>query len=247
MALRELATVFLRLGATAFGGPAEVVRRRQWLTHAEFLDLLGATNLIPGPNSTEMAIHIGLRRAGWKGLLVAGSCFIAPAFLITLVCAWFYVQYARLPQLQGALYGIKPVVLAIVAQALRRLGRSALKTPLAAGVAVAALAASLLGVHELVVLLGAGVVAPVLRGTGQRLRSKRTTPMLLVPTLLPVGLAAPTTAAVASPVGLLPLFLFFLKVGAVLYGSGYVLLAFLRGDQRSSSVWSRRACCLSGG
>lgn len=126
MTLRELATVFLKLGATAFGGPAvhiallenEVVRRRQWLTHEEFLDLLGATNLIPGPNSTEMAIHIGLRRAGWKGLIVAGSCFIIPAFAITFACAWFYVHYARLPQLQGVLYGVKPVVLAIVVQAL---------------------------------------------------------------------------------------------------------------------------------
>lgn len=239
MALRELASVFLKLGATAFGGPAvhiallenEVVRRRQWLTHEEFLDLLGATNLIPGPNSTEMAIHIGLRRAGWKGLLVAGSCFIIPAFLITFACAWFYVRYARLPQLQGVLYGVKPVVLAIVAQALWRLGRSALKTRLAIGVALAALAASLLGVHELVVLLGAGVVAPLFRGTAIRLRHKPpAVSMLALPPLLPLGFVTPATTAAAGSAGLLPLFLFFLKVGAVLYGSGYVLLAFLRGD-----------------
>ncbi len=239
MALRELAAVFLKLGATAFGGPAvhiallenEVVRRRQWLTREEFLDLLGATNLIPGPNSTEMAIHIGLRRAGWMGLLVAGSCFIIPAFVITLACAWFYARYTRLPQLQGILYGVKPVVLAIVVQALWRLGRSALKAPLAIGIAVAALAASLLGVHELIVLLGAGVIAPLVRGAAtRRPRRPRTTPMAMLPPLLPLGLAAPTTVAAAGSVGLGPLFLFFLKVGAVLYGSGYVLLAFLRGD-----------------
>lgn len=237
--LRELATVFLKLGATAFGGPAvhiallenEVVRRRHWMTHAEFLDLLGVTNLIPGPNSTEMAIHIGLRRAGWKGLLVAGSCFIVPAFLITLGFAWFYVRYARLPHVQGMLYGVKPVVLAIVVQALWRLGRTALKTPLVIGIAAVALAARLLGLHELVVLLGAGIVAPVLRRVAVRWPSRPPgASALMLPPLLPLGLAAPTTAAAAGSVGLLPLFLFFLKVGAVLYGSGYVLLAFLRAD-----------------
>lgn len=237
--LISLASVFLKLGATAFGGPAvhiallenEVVRRRQWLTYEEFLDLLGATNLIPGPNSTEMAIHIGLRRAGWKGLLVAGSCFIVPAFLITFGCAWFYVRYAQLPQLQGILYGVKPVVLAIVVQALWRLGRSAIKTPLAIVVATAALAGSLLGVHELIVLLSAGVIAPLIRGLASRVRRRSpTTALLALPPLLPLGLAAPTAVAASGSVGLWPLFLFFVKVGAVLYGSGYVLLVFLRGD-----------------
>lgn len=249
MPLGELAAVFLKLGATAFGGPAvhiallehEVVRRRQWLAHEEFLDLLGATNLIPGPNSTEMAIHIGLRRAGWKGLLVAGSCFIVPAFLITFACAWFYVRYARLPQLQGVLYGVKPVVLAIVVQALWRLGRAALKAPLAIGVAILALAANLLGLHELVVLLGAGVVAPLLRGAAiQRGKPSRST-MVILPPLLPAGLATPMTTAAASSVGLWPLFLFFVKVGAVLYGSGYVLLAFLRGDLVERWGWLTEA------
>ncbi|MCK6483001.1 MAG: chromate efflux transporter [Phycisphaerae bacterium] len=238
--LSELALVFLRLGATAFGGPAvhvamleqEVVHRRKWLTHEKFLDLLGATNLIPGPNSTEMAIHIGLLRGGRRGLLVAGSCFIIPAFIITFACAWFYARYAQLPQLQGVLYGVKPVVLAIVVQALWRLGRTALKSPPAIGLAVAALAAGLLGVNELIVLLGAGVVAPLLRG-GLALRGPRRPPtatMLLLPPLLPLGVTAPATSAAAGAFGLLPMFLFFLKVGAVLYGSGYVLLAFLRGD-----------------
>ncbi len=221
--LLTLAHVFLKLGATAFGGPAvhiamleqEVVQRRKWLTHGEFLDLLGATNLIPGPNSTEMAIHIGLRRAGWKGLLVAGSCFIIPAIVITFACAWFYVRYAQLPQLQGVLYGVKPVVLAIVVQALWRLGRSALKSPLPIGVAIAALSASLFGVNELIVLLGAGVAAPLLRGVRARLpRKPPTASMVVLPPLSPLGWAAPTTAAAAGSVGLLPLFLFFLKVGA---------------------------------
>ncbi len=250
MILRQLAWVFLKLGSTAFGGPAvhlallenEVVQRRKWLTHGEFLDLLAATNLIPGPNSTEMAIHIGLRRAGWAGLLVAGSCFVVPAFLITFACAWFYGRYAQLPQLQGILYGVKPVVLAIVIQALWRLGRSALKNRLAIGVAVAALLASLLGLHELVVLLGAGAVAPLLRGAGRsRHRPTPAAGALLLPPLLPLGLAGPTTAAASAGVGLGPLFLFFLKVGAVLYGSGYVLLAFLRGDLVERWGWLSEA------
>jgi chromate transporter len=140
----ELALLFLRLGATAFGGPAahiafmeeEVVRRRQWMSREEFLDLLGATNLIPGPNSTEMAIHIGYRREGWPGLLIAGVCFILPATLIVGAIAWLYVRYARLPQAEAVLYGIKPVIIAIVADALWRLAKTAMKTPLLAGAAI---------------------------------------------------------------------------------------------------------------
>lgn len=236
-ALRELAGLFLKLGATVFGGPAvhialleeEVVHRRKWLTHGEFLDLLGATNLIPGPNSTEMAIHIGLRRAGWPGLIVAGVCFIVPAFAIVLACAWFYVRFERIPQFQGLLHMVKPVVLAIVIQALWRLTRSAIKTRLLAGIAVAGLVANLLGVHELLVLLSAGLAVPIVRGstvsesgpTGPSLRA------IGIP-VLPFSLASVTTASAA--VGLGKLFLFFLKVGSVLFGSGYVLLAFLRAD-----------------
>lgn len=238
-ALGELAVVFLKLGATAFGGPAvhiamleqEVVHRRKWLSHEEFLDLLGAANLIPGPNSTEMAIHIGLRRAGWKGLVVAGACFIGPAFLIVFSCAWFYVRFARLPEIKGVLYGVKPVVLAVVFQALWRLARTALKTKLAIGIAIVAMTASLLGAHELLILLIAGIAAPVLRGMVARLfRRPTNTALAIVPPLLPLGLVGPLTAVGSTPVGLAPLFMFFLKVGAVLYGSGYVLLAFLRGD-----------------
>jgi chromate transporter len=151
-ALGELAWLFLRLGATSFGGPAahialmehEVVRRRGWLSHTEFLDLLGATNLIPGPNSTEMAIHIGWHRARWAGLVVAGTCFIAPVALIVLACAWAYVRFGHRPEAAGLLYGVKPVVIAVVVQALGRLGRHALKSKALIVVAVVCVAANAL-------------------------------------------------------------------------------------------------------
>ena len=221
--LGELALLFLRLGATAFGGPAahiafmeeEVVRRRGWLSREEFLDLLGATNLIPGPNSTELAIHIGHRHAGWRGLLVAGACFILPAALIVFAIAWLYVRYARLPEAEALLYGIKPVIIAIVADALWRLARTAMRTYLLAGAAAGAAAAAFLGVHELIVLFATGVLMLVLRIPPRQ------------------------TTALAVPV--LPLFLFFVKVGSVLFGSGYVLLAFLRGDLVERWGWLTEA------
>jgi chromate transporter len=232
--LRVLAGVFLRLGATSFGGPAahvalmeeEVVRRRDWLSHAEFLDLLGATNLIPGPNSTEMAIHTGHRVAGWPGLVVAGACFILPAALIVALLAWAYVTFGALPPVAGVLYGVKPVVIAVVAQALWNLGRSCVRSwPLAAlGAAAVALAAA--GVHELLVLFGAGLLLAV----GKGLTAGRG------PTGLAV-LAGVPLASATDPVGLGPLFLFFLKVGSVLFGSGYVLLAFLRADLVERYGW----------
>ena len=238
--LRTVAGLFLRLGATSFGGPAahvalmedECVRRRGWLTHAEFLDLLGATNLIPGPNSTEIAIHIGHRVAGWPGLVVAGACFILPAAVIVGLLAWVYVAYAELPPVAGVLYGVKPVVIAVVVQALWRLGRSAVRTPLVAAVAVAATVLAALGVHELLVLFGMGLAVPVVRGLFVRPRSAAPAVLLAVPTLPAVGVAA----APAS-FGLGPLFLFFLKVGSVLFGSGYVLLAFLRADLVERYGW----------
>jgi chromate transporter len=230
-ALREIAWLFLRLGATSFGGPAahialmerEVVGRRGWLTHAQFLDLLGATNLIPGPNSTEMAIHIGWTRARWAGLVLAGVCFIAPAAAITLGFAWAYVRYGTRPEAGALLYGIKPVIIAIVVQALWRLGRSTLRTRTLIGAAAACAAANALGVPEIPVLLGAGILLLAreqLRGT----RKGGAATALSVPPLLPIGLIA------GAPDRLELLFLFFLKLGSVLYGSGYVLLAFLRSD-----------------
>ncbi len=234
--LRELAFLFLKLGTIAFGGPAahiammeeEVVRHRRWLTHDEFLDLLGATNLIPGPNSTEMAIHIGHRQAGWPGLLVAGTSFILPAALIVTAFAWAYVRYGSLPSVAGVLYGVKPVIIAVVLQALWSLGRAAIKTKFLAAVAVAGVVLTFLRVHELLVLFAGGLVVGlgqlVLRRTisGKQLLSLTSTPYAL--TLFQIG------AAASAPFGLWPLFLFFLKVGAVLYGSGYVLLAFIRAD-----------------
>src|SRR5687767_5126991 len=137
----------------------EVVRRHRWMTRDEFLDLLGATNLIPGPNSTEMAIHIGHRQAGWPGLLVAGVCFILPATTIVTAFAWAYVRYHQLPEVSGILYGVKPVIIAIVLQALFALGRTALKTWFLAAIAVAGTALSFAGIHELIILAGGGMSA----------------------------------------------------------------------------------------
>jgi chromate transporter len=232
--LWTLCLLFLRLGATAFGGPAahiammedEVVRRRRWMTQNEFLDLLGAANLIPGPNSTELAIHIGHRQAGWRGLLVAGISFILPAMLIVMVFAWAYVRYGSLPQVAGVLYGVKPVIIVIVLQALWSLGRTAVKSTFLAFVAAASLALTLFRVHELLVLLAAGVVVALTRLTWRRLKRS----VQLSVSASPLMLLLQTSAAVTAPFGMWALFLFFLKVGAVLYGSGYVLLAFIRAD-----------------
>ncbi len=244
--LKETALLFLKLGVIGFGGPAahiammedEVVRRRQWISHQDFLDLLGATNVIPGPNSTEMAIHIGHRRAGWPGLLLAGSCFIFPAVIIVTAIAWAYVRYGSLPQTNAILYGIKPVVLAVVLQALWRLSRSALKSNLLAGICAAGVLLAFLGVDELLILLVGGVAA----GAAIWIRSlpKRSGGVISVfygaPAAVTAHLATGTAIA-AMPFGLLPLFLFFLKVGSVLFGSGYVLLAFLREDLVAHWHW----------
>jgi chromate transporter len=236
-ALGELARLFLRLGLTAFGGPAahiammedEVVRRRSWLTHAEFLDLLGATNLIPGPNSTEMAIHIGHRRAGFPGLVVAGSCFIAPAMLLVGFVAWAYVKFGRMPEVPALLYGIKPVIIAIVLQALWRLGKSALKSKFLALLAAVVAVGSFLHVNELLLLLAAGLCS-AMRVPYQKIKD-RVGALALIPGTLPGLLAAQTAPIVGGTQFTLPMmFLFFLKVGSVLFGSGYVLLAFLRSD-----------------
>jgi chromate transporter len=235
--LRELAALFLRLGSTAFGGPAahvamirdEVVRRRGWLSEAQFLDLLGATNLIPGPNSTEMAIHIGWTRRRVPGLLVAGISFIVPAMLLTGMLGWAYVRFGTVPQALWILYGVKPVILAIVVQALLGLTPNAARSwPLRFLAAVAAMA-NAIGMHELVVLFGAGalmVIGRALRkGSGVSLRG-------VVPVLPAVGLPA-----AASVVTLPGVFWVFCKTGAVLFGSGYVLLAFLRADLVERLHW----------
>ena len=236
--LAELAVLFLKLGTTAFGGPAahiammedEVVRRRQWLTHDEFLDLVGATNLIPGPNSTELAIHIGHRRAGWPGLLVAGACFILPAALIVTAIAWAYVRFGRLPRAEGLLYGVKPVIIAVVLQALWGLGGRALKTGPLIVLGAVAVGLCFAGVNELVVLFGAGLLLALARGFTRRAPAGGGEALPAAVPLLPLAVAPGLMAAAATPFGLWPLFLFFLKVGSILFGSGYVLLAFLRAD-----------------
>lgn len=229
--LREVARLFLKLGTIAFGGPAahiammedEVVRRRGWLSRERFLDLLGATNLIPGPNSTELAIHIGHHVAGWRGLLVAGACFILPATLIVGVLAWLYTLTGKLPAMEGLLYGVKPVIIAVVAQALWGLGRTALKTPLLAVAALVGLALSLLGANELAILFGTGGAIALSKWVRDRRAG-------MPGAALALGLSPAVAAGAAVPFGLWPLFLFFAKVGSVLFGSGYVLLAFLRAD-----------------
>jgi chromate transporter len=244
--LLELAGLFLKLGTTAFGGPAahiammeeEVVRRRGWLTHAEFLDLLGAANLIPGPNSTELAIHIGHRRAGWRGLLVAGTAFIVPAMLIVTVLAWAYVRYGSLPEARGLMYGIKPVVIAVVVQALWMLSRTAVRSWRLGIVAVAAAIASAMGAPELEVLLFAGAVLALAQLLARRSRDELGPAGGLLPL---VGSTAAGAGVAAIPFGLGPLFLVFLKVGAVLFGSGYVLLAFLRTDLVERLHWLTEA------
>ncbi len=215
--LGELARLFLRLGATAFGGPAahiammqqEVVERRKWLTNDELNDLIAACNLIPGPNSTELAIHIGHKQAGWKGLVVAGACFILPAALIVAAIAWAYVQWGALPEVGAVLYGVKPVIIGVVAQALWGLGKSAVKTWALGAIAALSVGATLLGANELLVLLGGGLLSAA------RVAGART--MVVVP--------------------LAKLFGVFAKIGAVLFGSGYVLLAFLRADLVDRLHW----------
>jgi len=237
--LGELAGLFLRLGITAFGGPAahigmmrdEVVERRRWLTDAEFLDLLAATNLIPGPNSTEMAIHVGYKRGGLPGLLLAGSCFILPPCLIVGVIAWGYVRYGDTPQVGWLMYGVSPVIIVIVVQALWKLGVSAVKGPATALIGALAIGLSLAGTNALALLALGGIVM-----VGARLGR----PGVLAGTIAMLGAGSTLFAqagAVDVPVTLTRLTLFFLKVGSILFGSGYVLLAFLRADLTDRWGW----------
>jgi len=233
--LPAIATLFLRLGLTAFGGPAahiammhnEVVKRRKWLDDQHFLDLLGATNLIPGPNSTEMAIHVGFVQAGWLGLIVSGVCFILPAMLIVLALAWVYVRFGSAPQAEWLLYGVKPVVIAIVAQALWNLGQRAVKSPFLAAVGAAVLVSYFFGINEIGLLFSAGLLVMIGKNIG-RLR-KRVMGGFLVPSFAGLG-SLTFSAFLATQLSLSVLFFTFLKIGSVLYGSGYVLLAFLRSD-----------------
>lgn len=236
--MSALILLCLRLGFTAFGGPAahiamlhdEVVTRRKWLSEEQFLDLLGATNLIPGPNSTEMVLHVGYQRAGWRGLLAAGLCFISPAMLIVLALGWLYVEYGSTPQAEWLLYGVKPVVIALIAQALWNLSRRAIRDTGLFVLGVAVLLLYFLGVNEILLLLGAGLFFMLLKNGWQAI--KRGEAAWLLPLAGWHGLEL-----AAQPFNLGGLFLVFLKIGAVLYGSGYVLLAFLRGDLVARLGW----------
>ncbi len=245
--MRDLLLLFFRLGATSFGGPAahiammqeEVVRRRAWLGPEEFLDLLGAANLIPGPNSSELAMHLGWRRAGVAGLVGAGISFILPAVAITALFAWAYVRFGTLPALQAPFAGIRAAVLAVIGIAVLRLGRTAVKSRPLALVGTLVFAAALLGVSELILLFAGGVVGACwLAGFPGRGRPG-TTLGLLPAWVLALGTQSSETAA--SLPTLSALGLFFLKVGSVLYGSGYVLIAFLQGGLVERYGWLTRA------
>lgn len=238
-ALVELALLYLKLGSIAFGGPAahismmedEVVRRRGWLTGEEFLDLVGVSSLIPGPSSTEVAIYIGYRRAGLRGLLVAGACFILPAMLMAGALAWSYLRFGALPAVRWLLYGVEPVVIAIVLQALWRLGRTAVKSWWLAAVGGAALASAALGANLLLVLAAAGLVTAAAHWLPRRSAGAMTRGGARLPLLL--AAAAPPMAHA----GWWPLFKVFVKIGSVVFGSGYVLLAFLRADLVTARHW----------
>ncbi len=240
--LRELARFFLRLGTTAFGGPAahiammedEVVRRRQWVTREKFLDLLGTANLIPGPSSTEMATFIGYLCKGWAGLLLAGVGFIAPAMVIVIGFSWAYVRFGNLPQITWLLYGVKPVVIAIILQALWQLGRTAVKSKFFGALAIIAVVLDFLGVNMLAVLFGTGLITGLQQGIIQdRLKDRRALLIMLISAgafLTAAYFASGLYSTGKVEFGLLPLFLFFVKVGSIVFGSGYVLLAFLQAD-----------------
>lgn len=239
--VREVCLLFLKLGMFAFGGPAayiammrdEVVQRRRWLDDQRFMDLVGATNLIPGPNATEIAIHLGKLRAGWRGHIAAGVLFILPGMLVTLFLAWVYVEYGSMPQVGWVLYGVKPAVIAIVVQALWALGSRGVRKSLAATVGMAVVALYLLGVNEIALLFSGAAIA-LLAQMGRRVWSRGTAMVLGLPLLGKAFTARATVAVTFSPV---TLFLTFLKIGSVLYGSGYVLLAFLRADFVSHLGW----------
>ena len=247
--LRILAVLFLKLGAISFGGPAsaialmedEVVRKRQWLSRQQFLDMLGMTNLIPGPNSTEMAINIGFARAGWPGLAVAGIGFIVPAALITAAVAWAYVRFGTLPLAESLLAGVKPAVIAVIAIAAWRLGRIAVPNPWLGALGIVALAAFLLSLNPLLILVAGGVLGMAARHL-RNLRRRTPSPTaslfaalllwkksLLLPRLasLLTGALAASSLPLTRRVPLARLGWFFLKVGALLYGGGYVLFAFV--------------------
>jgi chromate transporter len=252
--LKELALFFLRLGVTAFGGPAahiaimedELVRRRKWLSREKFLDLLGASSLIPGPSSSELAIHIGYLRAGWAGLLIGGACFISPAATLVGIIAWAYVRFGHLAAIAALLYGVKPVVIAVIVQALWGLGRTAVKSWILAIAGTVCVALSFAQVNVLLILFGTGAILAGMQALSRNRKGNHKPAGAL--TMLSVWRGARTgfarifpwagaTGAAAVIPGMWPLFLVFLKIGSIVFGSGYVLLAFLRADLVAHRAW----------
>ncbi|MDM1072596.1 chromate efflux transporter [Empedobacter brevis] len=233
--LKEVAKLFFKLGSIAFGGPAahiammedEVVKKRKWMSHQHFLDLVGATNLIPGPNSTEMTMHCGHERAGWKGLIVAGASFVFPAVVITMIFAWLYQQYGQLPKVEPFIYGIKPAVIAIILGAVYRLGKKALKNVELGILGALTLIACLLGVHEILALFACGLSGFIL----YFIKNSKNTLNSFTSLLLLQVVITPSTLKI--------LWTFF-KVGALLYGSGYVLFAFLDAELVSTGTLTRQ-------
>jgi chromate transporter len=237
--VREIVLFFLRLGLSGFGGPAahialmerEAVERRAWLTREQFLDLVGGCNLLPGPSSTQVAMALGFKRRGWTGLTVAGACFILPAAQSTLALAWAYVRYGHLPQTQGLLYGAKPVMVAIVVQAIWRLGRMALRRWTLALLGVACFAVAVVGVPPIAVLLVAGALELLI----VRQRSRQSVANGFA--VFSAGSGGVAATGLAGAAGLLSIALTFLKLGVVVFGSGYVLLAFLKADLVDRLHW----------
>ena len=243
ISLKEIAKAFFKLGATAFGGPAahiammeeDLVRRKKWITQEEFLDLISATNLIPGPNSTEMAIHIGHKKAGFKGLIVAGTAFIIPAFVIVWAIAWFYVKFGTLPAFQLVFLAIQPVILAVIAQAIFSLSKNAIKDKLFALLAVLALGLYLTGLNELLILFLIALINLFFRN---RIQNKFFT-ILTWLTLSVYTLHSKAHEIMPSKAefSIEKLFLVFVKIGSVLFGSGYVLIAFLQSEFVDKLGW----------
>ncbi len=235
--LVELAKLFLKLGIIGFGGPAvhiammeeEVVRKRKWFTQQYFLDLVGATNLIPGPNSTEMTMHCGQERAGWRGLLVAGFCFILPAVIITGIFAWAYQRYGKLPQVAPFIYGIKPAIIAVVAALMISLGRKALKSVELGILGVLAVVLAFIGCNEIIILFGIGLAGIII----YKLKTPRGSFFSFIPLFL-------YTPALSLNSTQWKIFWIFLKIGAILYGSGYVLFAFLDGELVGRGLLTRQ-------
>jgi len=243
--LKEIAYLFLKLGFTAFGGPAahiaimeeEVVKKRKWITHEHFLDLLGATNLIPGPNSTEMAIHIGYVKAGWRGLILAGMCFILPASLITLILAYLYKAYGTVPSLEPFIAGMRPAIIAVIFAAVYRLSKPQLNNYFTIAVILLVAVFNLLGFDEIFLLVCAGAFGIIWELRNKIMNSVNSLLSLNFPILISgIGLTNSVFNNVTE-ISYLGIFMFFLKIGLVLYGSGYVLVAYLQGGLVESRHW----------